>query len=516
TRVAGRVDQVDFRGATAREEVRFEDCVMEGPLLAQGARFEGPVVFTRCCFREVSFEAATFLAPVQIRDCRFEGRTDLSGATFSDELRIARSRFRGDLTLSNAEFRSSLEMEQCQVRGAARLPDTLCHGWADFSGSSFERADFFRARFRSGVEFREASFRRSFSFAETEVARGAIFREARFGGRADFRKARVGECLDLVRVRFRRGASLARAACGSDLHLQESVWSGPGQLSGVRVGNDLRLERALFRAPLRLDEAVVEGRMNLAGVRCRERVDVDRAVVHSLDLSGAECMEEVSVTSLIAGDVDLQGARFSRDLRLEDCRMRRLRLDHCRVENTLDCSGMELEEELACRDARVGLLHLFYSQVRGKLAGTRRRDPARGEEEFSFLARCFQSRSRYDDMDEAMLMERRMARRRRRAESPLLAVPGFLEWLLVDLVCGYGVRPFRILAASAAVVLLFGLIFWAGSQSLSSGLWMSMTAFVSPDRSLDLSFPRSALAESLVGIFLTALFIGTLTRKLAR
>ncbi|MBI3925522.1 MAG: pentapeptide repeat-containing protein [Armatimonadetes bacterium] len=512
-----RIGTVDLRGSTVEGAAVFEDCRFEELFLSETTRFACRAVFLRCTFREAVFDTAVFEEGIHLRHCRFLGTARFQGATFGGEVRMEGTRFDRGMNFEYCHFAGALEMEDGEVGGTARFGRAEILGWADFSRTRFEAADFLRCRFQSGAEFREAVFGRRFNFVEVDVAREAIFREARFGGTADFSKVRVGRTLDLVRTRFDRGASLEGAVCGSDVHLQSSIWKGPARMSGLRSVGHVHLDRARMSSPLRFLEGLIGRDLTMRNLRCFSRVDVRRlAVAGRVDLSELECSDSLVLEELTAPELVLEGAYCSRDLLLCGAQVGRLVLDGVQVDNTLDGAGLRVQSELACMGAQVGQLDLGYAQVRGKLASQIRTDPQRGKEEFSFLARGFQARSRYEDMDEATLMERRMSRRSRLTRSAWNGVPCLLEWLFVDMACGYGLRPFRLLATTAVVVLCFGIVYAVGSQNLGGGLGSSVVAFLSPDHSIEFEMPLIAVVESVLGIFLTALFIGTLTRKLAR
>jgi len=109
-------------------------------------------------------------------------------------------------------------------------------------------------------------------------------------------------------------------------------------------------------------------------------------------------------------------------------------------------------------------------------------------------------------------------------------------WKLVDWGTGYGVKPFRIMFLALAVILGFAAIYACSNvpfpypdQSLvpSSSIqkfmdWVYFSAMTFATASLegDISYHPSIkffiMSEALVGLFLTALFVGCYTRKILR
>jgi hypothetical protein len=105
----------------------------------------------------------------------------------------------------------------------------------------------------------------------------------------------------------------------------------------------------------------------------------------------------------------------------------------------------------------------------------------------------------------------------------------FFEWALVDLTTSYGFKPWRIVATIFLVVVAGSLLFAANPQAFESDFDGSLAASfrLSLSRLTGASLDRirihpnhwvetAGILESFLGVFVSALFVGTLTRKLAR
>lgn len=114
------------------------------------------------------------------------------------------------------------------------------------------------------------------------------------------------------------------------------------------------------------------------------------------------------------------------------------------------------------------------------------------------------------------------------------ALTAFLFLATFELLFGYGERPFRVCFAAALVVLVFGIIYFLyplselgplGSADLSSRLWhsfyFSLVSFTTLGYGGWVGHPDSWIRslgsiESFIGLFITAMFLVTFTRKWTR
>jgi hypothetical protein len=181
-------------------------------------------------------------------------------------------------------------------------------------------------------------------------------------------------------------------------------------------------------------------------------------------------------------------------------------------------------------------------QLVGRLASEEAGDHVRAMQEYGLLKRSFEALHRYEQEDWAFYRFK-INQRRSRPRSwsrPWTKLTQLLDWLLLDLGCGYGTHPLRAVRASGIIILFFGLTYMADVSALPVEKWPFPNAGAShyfPNRLL-VGFLTSVsvfttgfgnlrdmasgwlniplIIESLLGTFLWGLFIVAFSRKVIR
>ena len=147
------------------------------------------------------------------------------------------------------------------------------------------------------------------------------------------------------------------------------------------------------------------------------------------------------------------------------------------------------------------------------------------EEAYRSLKQYFLSHGKYNDASWASFMEKRMERSLLKQKKD----PAYIPSALMNLLCGYGEKPHRIILSSFFVIFFFGFLysFLNAVQSSAEGhyamklgdyMYYSIITFTTVGygdfvpRSLT-AFRLLAGAEAFIGVFLTGLFIFTLARR---
>jgi len=131
------------------------------------------------------------------------------------------------------------------------------------------------------------------------------------------------------------------------------------------------------------------------------------------------------------------------------------------------------------------------------------------------LIQNFRSLEQFDDADEAYYKYRS----ERQALKSWFS-PSKWEDMFMCLTCGYGVKPFNTLFASAGVVSLFSLFYWKwGKIFFSDSFYFSLSTFIgfgSNDWHPKANFRKWVLLERLLGWLALGLFVVTLTKVMIR
>lgn len=277
------------------------------------------------------------------------------------------------------------------------------------------------------------------------------------------------------------------------------------------------------------------------------KCSIDKAILKRVNLSQAD------ISSSHLFDVNFQGADFiganlsgcdlthcdlrAADLAKADLRGSRLWNTDLRDANLSECdlSGADLWN---AKLFNVRLWHGFLSGAKSismeSFLGSRaflknyrinETGAAAAEEAYRDIKQYFLFNGRYNDASWASFKEKSMERIMLRRNRDLRYIPS----LLMNILCGYGEKPYRIIVSSAVTILAFAVFYFALNAiqySIASGylptlmdyLYYSVITFTTVGygdfipKAAPL-FRMAAALESFIGVFLTGLFIFTLARK---
>ena len=311
-----------------------------------------------------------------------------------------------------------------------------------FQGAVFEGSTSFRqAEFREDADFSNAKFLGSVSFQGAEFEKWAVFRRTEFKGLAEFRGAEFRGPALFIAAGFYKYAGFGGAMFRGTAFFIGASFSG----REVYFGNAEFLEKANFRNAMFQCDA---------------------------DFHGA-----------FFNDASFEGARFLSKARFEDtCFVTGI---FYRAKFLGETLFREMRFNIHYRPrCRIGLFMFGEQEIRESKGDSY-------ESRFASLEALAQAariqRLTYEYLgerelaDEMFKIEMRAIRRHRtlraknlveketRLHRRVLAwiryagtlVRNFLEWLVVDVTIKYGMDEVRVLAASAATIILFGLIYAA-------------------------------------------------------
>jgi hypothetical protein len=187
-------------------------------------------------------------------------------------------------------------------------------------------------------------------------------------------------------------------------------------------------------------------------------------------------------------------------------------------------------------------LRVRTEQLVGRIASEEDRDYGGAMHEYAFLKRAFESLHRFDQEDWAYYRFKVNNRRccGRSWWRPWTKLLQFLDWLILDLGCGYCTDPFRAVRTAALIILGFAVIYivgidqfyleeakmpFAGTHAdwgnrVAIGLFKSVAVFISGVSGVGdmargwMNVPL--IVESLLGTLLWGLFIVSFSRKVIR
>ncbi|WP_435005934.1 pentapeptide repeat-containing protein [Tundrisphaera lichenicola] len=199
------------------------------------------------------------------------------------------------------------------------------------------------------------------------------------------------------------------------------------------------------------------------------------------------------------------------------------------------------DHRIAFHNALIERVLIRSNQVEGRLLSEETGQHEQAMHEYGLLKRVFEGLHRYEQEDWAFYRFK-VNQRRSRPRSwkrPFSKFSQLMDWLFLDLGCGYGTNPFRAVRMSGLLMLAFGLIYMVDVSALPVekrpfdqlavthpmnrimiGLLTSVSVFTSGFGSLRdaaqgwMNVPL--IVESLLGTLLWGLFIVAFSRKVIR
>jgi hypothetical protein len=195
---------------------------------------------------------------------------------------------------------------------------------------------------------------------------------------------------------------------------------------------------------------------------------------------------------------------------------------------------------IAFHNALAERILIRTEQVEGRLASEKAGEYQKAMEEYGLLKRVFEGLHRYEQEDWAFYRFKINQRRSRPRswKKPWSKLAEALDWLFLDLGCGYGTNPFRAVTMSGVLILIFALIYMVDVTALPIeknpfqspmtdplnrvmlGLMTSVSVFTSGFGSMRdaaqgwMNLPL--IVESLLGTLIWGLFIVAFSRKVIR
>jgi uncharacterized protein YjbI with pentapeptide repeats len=355
----------------------------------------------------VEFEATKFFGLASFNRAEFSGRADFRMAKFSGSAFFWETEFSGDrVTFHRAEFSGRADFGMAKFSGSAVFCGAKFSGSAVFSGAEFSGdAAFSGAKFSGSARFTLAEFSEEAIFSATVFDSLARFRGARFDKTVSFPAAQFKGQTDFTAVEFKGIAFFREAQFKAPLPPEE----------GLEFQESVRFDQVTFHDLVVFRKAQFE-HATFSGRRAaifRDAVDFRKSQFQTADFS-----------EVVFQDADFTGATVTTTLAITDTIYKNLRVDWQEVAHVIE--------------------------------------PRDDPEVFRRLEENFRDLKRLDCANGAYY-QRKIAERQ--SKSPQ---EQYLEMVLVDWICGYGVRPGNVVIVSTVLILLFTFCYLPASTTISS------------------------------------------------
>lgn len=416
---------VNFIGSRFGKNAVFARTVVDGDAVFNSdegtpevaAAFEGESDFTDACIRgNADFQAVAFRGAADFDSARIEKSAFFHGTVFDNGARFPGIHVAQDLAFNRAQFKavaplsSGRSLEDAITAGEVNFQGAEVIGDATFEGTVFMADTSFEdAVFNRGAYFDLASFRRGArpSFSGAYFKHGAFFRNATFHDAANFRVSHFGLEARFQGTRFHKRAIFDGAVFEGIAEFRGGDFRGSA-VAGA-VFNDVSFEHAHFEQDARFDDA-----------RFRMLVGFRETSFKALYLSPVGWIGRPNRPQFRRG-IDLRGCQYDR---------------------------IQASWETLLRFAARNRPSPWGQLVRPVQRARSRQEPY-DRQPYIQMENVLRTSGRVEDADNVYLERRRVERRNRWQQGQY----GFwLTDLLFGAVARYGVRPFRLIVFSLALL----------------------------------------------------------------
>ncbi|HPY75799.1 MAG TPA: pentapeptide repeat-containing protein [Planctomycetota bacterium] len=357
---------------------------------------------------EVNWHHAFFAKKVQINNCRFLNEWHLSDTIFESGFSIFNSQFyaiiakgttiEGLLSISDSKIDTICDFSKAKLNGACYITAT-----------QFTQTNFQEANFNNKIEFSNCPFEKIANFKKIQSDYSLTFIGCYFYGLTQFNESIFKNNLCIRRTEFFQDLDMAKLFVQGKIVFEKNSFGSQVDCSHGEIGNT-RIDQCKFQGIVNFHETIFTGSITIYECTFYTNVRFERAIFHEkLDLQETIFEKYISFANII-GDY--------------------IRLDRKQIDGKL----------LAEYEKNYHQMHLEYITLQKIFQ-------RQGQERDAYWAHC-----------KALQSERKA--QPIFTKNPLQPIKYFLNFLFLDLGCGYGTKPLNVLLFSLAIILLFGGIYF--------------------------------------------------------
>jgi len=400
-----------------------------------------------------------------------------------------------------ASFRNSLNFEKFQFEGNIEFRDCIFNDKISFKSAIFsEDLLFSGCIFRDVVNFEGTNFRKNASFQKTQFIGDVIFAKSEFSELADFSKCQFESSADFFKTNFKNTTKFIKTLFRSLASFENS-----------RFKRETDFHDAIF-ARANLKEIIFEGLVNFENAKFLNDAEITNSIFKSIANFRRTTFEnsaEFSQTSfennanfdnaIIFGDLSFNEAEF-----WAKANFNKIKLNGEKIIFSSTCFNDASSQEYICR-----LISKIMASKGDKIE----------QDNYYFLE--MEAKRRRKGIEHQKRWSIDLIRR--------FILYDFLEYIFIQCIFGYGVRPKRLIVFWLFFITIFGLIYSFGegirriddfnTTSLDYFYFSLMNAATpgySPYETVSWVFTLIAGIEALIGTFIWATFIATFARKFMR
>ncbi len=536
-------EDASWRGITFHDFLDCEKLHLGGQIICQGTIFNGPVNFS---FMEslgrgrISFNAV-FNKSVDFYRATLRGSVWFLGSHFQDAF-FVNTTFEGQVffsfdtnTLRERNRRSKESPRQqsltylARFEGIANFTNALFYRKAVFENIIFEQyANFENAYFAEEINFQKSHFKKGTTFKGSFCTQELDFTKAVFDEYANFDLANINRRLNLTDAAIDQGISFYHAVI--DVVVVER-----DQIEGRLIYEGQVANQADKKHYMRVKEEYL---ILKESFHQRGKFDEEDWAYYCYRVNDRKSFTDKSVRSLLKKPIlavqdDVPPEERENDQVLADNAQKSLE----KAEKALASS----QEHIKKIEAQLNELSPNEGKKTRDIQD--RLDEAKKKYEENLQTLEIRKKELVDVQKIVTLNAERQKKLHESRDKPFSQIQALsclfqnMLWKLVDWGTGYGVRPFRLMLLALVVILGFAAIYGVSGAMLPchnqemlkqhskaalvfDWIYFSAMTFATANPEAEISFDEKVqffiMTESLIGIFLTALFVGCYTRKILR
>ncbi len=417
--------------------------------------------------------------------------------TFEKDVNFKGSTFEKDADFGNVVFDRMADFRGSTFEGLGSFHATTFHGYADFSESLFEKFAEPEGPFFGDLNAKFADFEKAI------FLKNAFFRKTVFRGWAIFRRSTFKQYADFENSTFERNAVFEESTFG-EVCFKDSIFPGSATFRQSTFEKDADFRGSVFELDAGFKQSIFRGYVNFAGsVVHREAHFEDSTFEDSADFTGV----------VFHGGVDFAGSVVTRDADFEDSTFKK----------GADFTGAVFHQNVDFAGSIFNGNAVFQNvTIKNHLAE---------EKTFRIVKNNYQREGQYTLAGEYYYKEKIAKRKQLSWYLP----KRWSEYILLDVLCGYGERPLRVIRTGLGILFCLAFLYWkvghifpsrdlfSETHALTFGdaLYFSVVTFTTlgfgdwrPDPSHWIRYV--VMSEAFIGAFLMALFIVTFARRMMR
>ena len=472
-----------------------------------GAKIRGNAYFYRVEFSEnADFGEAIFCGEADFVNAEFDENARFCKAWFGRSADFGKSEFNNNVNFRETKFGGYLEFqgysgfeEEDLDISIANFGKTYFGGNADFAKAEFNGKTVFRnAKICGNADFSNGMFSEYADFAEIEFFENAHFNDSIFLMSADFMKAQFVGSADFVRADFGENAYYVddKFSVNAEFHDTKFAKNANYMNAKFRVNSDF--SRAEFALYANFDGAKFIGHANFRGAKFgghanfREAGFGDHAYFREAEFSSEAYFDY----DHFHRELSFKDAKFSNHRSQElSCRIAKRKMEDLGNKKEADHYFYREMEAIRIQNGIRGIGHDIYHPPN------------------NFLERLHQFKFKIVQMPSKLKR---------------FLIYDVLEYIFIQQIFGYGVRPFNIAKAWITLVFVLGFIYWIGVGVEKAGntlewyeyFYFSIVTAATPGYAgyspATGFYTLIAGAQAIIGTFMWAAFIATFARKWQR